>query len=129
MAFKTELPVAAALIKHLPLAVCSGLLVILGADGDLLSWHMLYVLPIAVLQVALVASLGCFLSASIVFVRDVGIALPNLLTIVLFMTPIFYPIESLPRLMRLFSHGNPSYFFVEGYRTLSSTIKQRIACA
>jgi len=118
MAFKAEiLPIAAALTGLLPLGVCSCLLVVLLlVDGNTLSWHALMVLLIAILQFAFVASLGFFLSVITVFVRDLGIALPNVLTIVLFATPIFYPIESMPRVMQVLSQGNPFYIISEGYR-------------
>ena len=118
MAFKAEiLPIAAALTGLLPLAVSSGLLVgLLFADGRTLSWHVFIVLVVVGLQFAFIVSVGFFLSVITVFVRDVGIALPNALTIVLFATPIFYPIESMPRIMQIVTRGNPFYIISEGYR-------------
>jgi len=118
MAFKTEiLPIAAALTGLLPLGVCSSfLIVLLFADGNVLSWHALIVVLIAILQFAFIISLGFFLSVITVFIRDFGIALPNILMVVLFMTPIFYPLESLPRIMQIVSYANPFYIISEGYR-------------
>ena len=43
--------------------------------------------------------------------------LPNLLTIIMFMTPIFYPIESMPGIVREFSIFNPFYILADAYRT------------
>lgn len=118
MAFKTELlPISAGLTGILPLLV--GLLflsVLLVTDGNRVSWHALFVFPLVVLQFGLVVSLGFFLSAITVFVRDVGFALPNVITIMLFATPLFYPIDVMPRLVQVLSKANPFYIISEGYR-------------
>lgn len=118
MAFKTELlPIAGVLTGLIPFAVCSlflGILLITGGPG--LSWHALFVLPIAVLQFGFLAALSLFLSPASVLVRDVAIALPNLLTIVLFATPIFYPVESMPRIVQTISQANPFFIIADAYR-------------
>jgi len=118
MAFKAEiLPVAGALTGLIPFAVCSVFIgILLVADGKPLSWHILFVIPIAILQFGLVAGLSFFLSAINVFVRDLIIALPNLLTILLFMSPIFYPIESMPRIVQPVSYANPFFIITDAYR-------------
>jgi homopolymeric O-antigen transport system permease protein len=118
MAFKAEvLPIAAALTGILPLTVCSCLLVVLlFVDGNALSWHALFLVMVATLQFTFIAALGMFLSMVTVFIRDLGIALPNFLTIVLFATPIFYPIERLPFLLQWMSRLNPFYIISESYR-------------
>ncbi len=118
MAFKTEvLPISAGLTGLVPLVV--GLLflsLLLIVDGNRLSWHALFVFPIVILQFGLVVSLGFFLSAITVFVRDVGIALPNVIMILLFATPIFYPIDMMPGIVKTISSANPFYIISEGYR-------------
>jgi lipopolysaccharide transport system permease protein len=118
MAFKTELlPIAAALTGVVPLAVCTALLgILLVVDGNRLSWHAVFVLPVAVLHFGLLTALSLFFAAITVFVRDVGIALPNLLAIILFATPIFYPIEVLPWMLRVLSWTNPFFILSEAYR-------------
>jgi lipopolysaccharide transport system permease protein len=117
MAFKTELlPVAGALTGLIPFAVCSSFLGIMLLLGNGLSWHALFVLPIGVLQFAFLAALSLFLSAASVLVRDLAIALPNLLTIILFATPIFYPLESMPRVVQVVSYANPFFIISDAYR-------------
>lgn len=118
MAFKTEvLPVAGVLTGLVPFAVCSSFLgLLLLAAGDGLSWHAVFVIPIGVLQFAFIISLSFFFSAASVLVRDVAIALPNLLTILLFATPIFYPLESMPRVLQIVSYANPFFIISEAYR-------------
>jgi lipopolysaccharide transport system permease protein len=118
MAFKTEiLPVAASMTGFLPLGVCLGFLTaLLIMDGNTPSWHVVFVVVLVVVQFALVIALGFFASAITVFVRDFGIALPNLLMGVLFATPIFYPLTSTPPIVQTMSLANPFYILVEGYR-------------
>jgi homopolymeric O-antigen transport system permease protein len=117
MAFKTELlPVAGVLTGLIPFAVCSSFLGILLLAGAGLSWHALLVIPLGVLQFAFLAALSLFLSAASVLVRDVAIALPNLLTIILFATPIFYPLEGMPRIVQVISYGNPFFLISDAYR-------------
>jgi len=118
MPFKTEiLPVTASMTGLLPLGVCLGFLgVLLVVDGNTPSWHAVFGVVLVVVQFALVIALGFFTSVITVFVRDFGIALPNLLTVVLFATPIFYPLASTPPLVQAMSMANPFYILVEGYR-------------
>lgn len=118
VAFKTELlPIAAAVVGGVPLVVSLGfVMALLAFDGSPPSWHVLWILPILVVHAALVLALGMGLAAVNVFIRDLGIALPNLLIIILFATPIFYPIEQVPELARPLMRFNPFYVIAEGYR-------------
>ena len=118
MAFKTEiLPITAALTGLLPLVVSLGFLsVLLVVDGNMFSLHAIFGVPVAILQFALIISLGFFMSAVTVFVRDFAIALPNILMVVLFATPIFYPLASTPPIIQAISQGNPFYIISEDYR-------------
>ena len=63
-------------------------------------------------------ALGLWLSAANVFIRDLSVALPNVLTMVMFATPIFYPIESLPGPLQQVSRFNPFYILVSAYRAV-----------
>jgi len=126
MAFKVEvLPIAAAFTGLIPFGVCSIFLgVLMFTAGDTLSWHAAFVIPITLLQFGFVAGVSLFLSAISVFVRDLVIALPNLLTIVLFATPIFYPVDAMPRIVRAVAYGNPFFIISDAYR--GSLIYHRI---
>jgi lipopolysaccharide transport system permease protein len=118
LAFKSEvLPVAGALLGLVPLAVSLVFLVILLAvDGNWPSWHALLVPLVVVVQFAFVAAIGTFLGAVNVFVRDLGLVLPNLLTMILFFSPIFYALESMPPLIQRVSAFNPFYILADAYR-------------
>lgn len=118
MAFKTELlPISAALVGSISLGVSLFFLIILIAiSGNIPDWHVVWLPLIVVLQFFLIISLGLWLSAINVFIRDLGIALPNILTIIMFMTPIFYPIENMPIFVQHVSFANPFYLIADAYR-------------
>jgi len=119
VAFKTEiLPISAALTGLLPLAVTFVfLLILLSIDGNFPTWHVVFVPMVAVLQFGLIIGAGLLLSAVTVFFRDLAYALPNLLLIVLFATPILYPVESMPGALQTASRLNPFYVTAEAYRS------------
>jgi lipopolysaccharide transport system permease protein len=118
MAFKTELlPISAAFVGLISLFVSLVFLLILSVIAkNSLGWQILWLPLIAALQFFLIVSLGLWLSAINVFKRDLSIALPSALTIILFVTPIFYPIESMPEFVQMFSVANPFYLIAEAYR-------------
>lgn len=120
MAFKTELlPVAGALVGLIGLAVSSVFLVILMIyTGNSPSWHIVLLPVVVVAQFAWIIALGIWLSAITVFVRDIMQILPNLLTVLMFITPIFYPFESMPRVVQKLSVANPFYHVAEAYRSI-----------
>lgn len=118
MAFKTELlPISSAFIGLISLAVSLVfLLILLFASGNPPSWHVV-LLPIIVgLQFFLIVAIGMWLAALNVFARDLSLALPNLLTIIMFATPIFYPLASMPQVVQKISIANPFYIIVDAYR-------------
>jgi lipopolysaccharide transport system permease protein len=118
IAFKTEvLPIASALTGLVSLIVSLGfLLILLVIDGNHPTWHSIFILPIMGLQFFLIIALGFFFSAINVFIRDFSIILPNILTIILFLTPIFYPVASVPPILKILSWFNPFYIVSEAYR-------------
>ncbi len=120
LAFKSEtLPIAAALLGLVPLAVSVVfVLILLAIDGNMPTWHAGLIVIIVMLQFLLVTALGFFLAATTVFFRDLALVLPNMLLIVLFASPIFYPIESMPRIVQAASQYNPFYILPEAYRVV-----------
>lgn len=118
IAFKSELlPVVGAMLGLVPLAV--GLVLVFAlkiVSGEALSWTII-VLPIVILlQLAFVTGIGLFLAALNVFVRDTALALPSVLTILLFASPIFYPLSAYPPLAQAILIFNPFYVLAECYR-------------
>ncbi len=118
LAIKTEvLPIAGALTGLLPLVVSLAfLLVLLFVDGNVPGWQIVFLPVVVLVQLLLVTAIGFLLAATTVFFRDLAYALPNLLMVVLFASPIFYPIEAMPRLVQGLSGYNPFYILAESYR-------------
>jgi lipopolysaccharide transport system permease protein len=118
LAFKTELlPLAATSLGAVPLVVSLVVLIILlAAEGRApnAAWAIMPV--VLVLQTLFIGGLGLVLAAFNVFKRDVAQILPNLLTLLLFASPIFYSVESYPAGMRSYVVLNPLYIIANGYR-------------
>lgn len=117
--FKSEaLPLAYSLNGLISLTVCFGFLgVMMAIDGNLPTWHWIFIFPLIVLQFYLAMGIGLFFSAIQVFIRDFGVMLPNLLTVVLFATPIFYPITVFPARFQSVAYFNPVFAISNGYRS------------
>lgn len=120
MAFKTELlPIAGGLIGLINIAVSLvflfGLLVWSGGN---ISWHLLLLPIVVALQFLFAIALGVWLAAIAVFVRDVVQILPTILTAIMFMTPIFYPFESMPKIIQRISEWNPLFQVAKSYRDI-----------
>lgn len=118
MAFKTELlPIASTTLGVVPLLVslvAIAALLILDQRTPTLAW---LTLPgVLALQVVFVAGLGLFLGALTVFVRDIPLALPSFLTMLLFLSPIFYPVSSYPDAIQAVARFNPFYVIANCYR-------------
>lgn len=120
VSFKTEvLPLAASLTGLVAQSVSLFFLaVLLIVNSDALSWHIILVVPVMMLQFFLIGALSLFLAPIQVFVRDFGVILPNLLTISMFATPIFYPISILPEPLQKISFFNPFFAITDAYRTV-----------
>lgn len=79
-------------------------------------WTIL-LLPVVLLPMILFA-LGCsyFLASLGVFIRDIESFVNILVTVLFFLSPIFYPIEAVPENLRIFCQMNPIGIFVENAR-------------
>lgn len=118
IAFKSELlPVVGSLLGLVPLCVGLAMTLLLTlAAGEPLNPEIL-ILPLVIfLQLVLISGLGMFLAALNVFVRDTALALPSILTMMLFASPIFYPLEAYPDFIQPVFALNPFYVLSECYR-------------
>lgn len=118
MAFKTELlPMSAVLVSIVPLIVTLFFLTILMLfEGNYPSWHALIIIPVIIAMYLLMFGLGFFLAAITVFLRDLVIVLPNILMMILFVSPIFYTLTAMPKIIQIVSKANPFYILTEGFR-------------
>ncbi|MCH9716039.1 MAG: WbqC family protein [Gammaproteobacteria bacterium] len=99
MAFKVEiLPISSILVSIVPLLVSLFFLsIIMLLDGNIPTWHVILIIPVIVIMYFFMFGLGFFLSAVSVFLRDLIIVLPNLLMIILFLSPIFLDDVAYPK--------------------------------
>lgn len=73
--------------------------------------------PIVLLPfVVLVAGVGWLLASLGVFLRDIGQTTALLTTVLLFLSPVFYPLSALPESLRPFIQANPLTFIIEQMR-------------
>ena len=84
--------------------------------GSVPSWGVL-TLPLFILLAMLTAlAVGLWLSALNVRYRDVGHAIPFLIQLWMFASPVVYPVNMIPEKWRLFYSLNPMAGVIEGFR-------------
>lgn len=87
--------------------------------GQRLTWYAL-LFPFVLLQLYVFSvGLGLFLAQASVFFKDTQFIYGAVTTAWMYMTPIFYPLESLPeKLIWIIKHCNPMYFYIGQFRDL-----------
>ncbi len=91
--------------------------------GIMMAWHhvtltitVLYVFPILVVATILASGISLLLSSMQVKYRDIGIAMPLLLQLWMFGSPVVYPYDQVPHRFRWFYELNPMVGIVENFR-------------
>ncbi|MGH7490313.1 MAG: ABC transporter permease, partial [bacterium] len=84
--------------------------------GVSLSWNVLYVVPILITLVLFACAMALFLSATQVYFRDIGMAMPLLLQVWMFATPVVYPLSVVPDRLRPLYDLNPLVGITDGFR-------------
>jgi ABC-2 type transport system permease protein len=98
------------LLALVPLAIITIL------NGCTYSLALLF-LPIAIVLTFIFAlGIGLFVATLAVFFADIADIYSVALTILTYLTPIFYPISVVPEKYRAFIYFNPMYYFVEIFR-------------
>ena len=89
----------------------------------LMAWHgvvpspaALFAIPIVALIAAFALAIGLVASAVQVRFRDIGIAVPLLLQVWMFLTPVVYPFSHVPQRWRWLYGLNPMTGMIEGFR-------------
>ena len=116
--FKIELlPLAAVFTGLLPLFISFIFVIILMIMNNDYPSSFIFFTPIVLLvHYMFLMSISLILSLINVFFRDLSFALPNILLIILFGSPIFYSVESVPVILQKVSVFNPFFIITEGYR-------------
>lgn len=81
-----------------------------------LTWNVLYSIPIFIILVAFAAAMALLFSAVHVRFRDVGLAMPFVLQVWMFATPVVYSIEAVPPRFRLFFLLDPAAGAIDNFR-------------
>jgi lipopolysaccharide transport system permease protein len=81
-----------------------------------LTSYVLYAIPILILLAALATAFSLFLSAMQVWFRDIGVAMPLLLQLWMFSTPVVYPLSAVPQRFRGLYVLNPLVGVIENFR-------------
>jgi lipopolysaccharide transport system permease protein len=83
-----------------------------------LNWTMIF-LPVLLLPLILLTTgISWFLASTGVFIRDVGQTTRLITSVMLFVSPVFYSISSLPEVYRPFLQANPLTFVIEQARDI-----------
>lgn len=81
-----------------------------------LTTYALYAIPIMILLAAIATAFSLFLSAMQVRFRDIGVAMPLLLQLWMFSTPVVYPLSAVPQRYRGLYALNPLVGVIENFR-------------
>jgi lipopolysaccharide transport system permease protein len=83
-----------------------------------LTLNLAFLVPVVVLLTLLITTLALVLSAVQVRVRDAAVAMPLLLQLWMFVTPVVYPITAVPTQWRSVYELNPMVGIVENWRRI-----------
>ncbi len=108
--------VSAALF-HTALSLVAWMVMALLIDHNL-HWTLIY-LPLLLFPLMLMSVGLCwFLSATGVFIRDVGQTVPLVVLAMMFLSPLFYPVENVPLYAQKILMANPLTFVIEQARLI-----------
>jgi lipopolysaccharide transport system permease protein len=111
------LPLSYVLASLFDLCVASTVLAAMLAWYDVpLTAQALWVLPLVLLLAAVTLAVSLVLCAVNVRVRDVGVAMPLILQVGLFASPVIYPLDAVPAAWRRLYVLNPMAGIVDGFR-------------
>lgn len=110
------LPIVSVAVPFIDVVLVLPVLVIMLIAAGTLSWTVLFLPPLLIVQFALMAGIAWLASAANVFMRDVENVIGVLLTLTFYCTPIFYSIDSIPQRYQALLRLNPMTTMVESYR-------------
>jgi len=98
------------------------LALVMVATGAKFNWSNL-LFPVVLVQLFVFSlGLGLFLAQANVFFKDVQHIYNAVMMAWMYLTPIFYPVESLPEVVRwCITHLNPMYYYVKQFRDMFYT--------
>jgi lipopolysaccharide transport system permease protein len=114
---RVVLPASGALVGLVDFGIGVLILIAMMAYYGVLSWSLLLWVPLTALLCLFSFAVGTLLSALNVKYRDVKHAIPFLVQIWLFLTPVIYPSSSIPKRFQLLITLNPLTGIIEAFRT------------
>jgi lipopolysaccharide transport system permease protein len=84
-----------------------------------LTLRALYILPIILILTCFVTAISLFFSATQVRFRDIGVAMPLLLQLWMFATPVVYPLSAVPARLQGLYKLNPMVGLIENFRQVT----------
>ncbi|MGH2704405.1 MAG: ABC transporter permease [Actinomycetota bacterium] len=114
---KAVLPISMVGVSLIDLGIAGGILaVIVYATGNGLSVASLWLPALVLTEIVLAAGLVLLASALNVFARDLRVALPIVVQLLLFLTPVMYPLAAVPPGLHAWYRLNPMTGLVESFR-------------
>jgi len=83
-----------------------------------LNIHMLWLPAVIMIQIVLALAISLFLSAINVFFRDIRFAIPLLVQVWMFASPVIYPVSMVPERLRALYMLNPMAGVLDTFRTV-----------
>jgi len=115
------LPVSKVLGTMLSGLISLTLLVVVLAYFNQIGWTLMLLPLLIMAQLVFTIGLAWFLSAVHVTVRDTSQVLPFVLTVCMFLSPVVYTPEMVPKALAVIFACNPMAYFLEGYRMILLT--------
>lgn len=112
------IPVVAITVPLVDLLVALPVLLVLVGAEQGITWTVVFIPLLVVLQLTLMTGIAWLVSAASVYFRDVPILIAVGLQIVFYMTPVFYSLQSVPERYARFLEANPMTTIVEAYRAI-----------
>lgn len=100
------------------LIILSLLIVALLITGYAPSWHWLALLPVMMVQLFLIISIGFLLAAILPLAPDLRQIVDNVLMLMMFLSGVFFSADRLPENMKLFFNLNPMAPVITAYRDI-----------
>jgi lipopolysaccharide transport system permease protein len=111
------LPISYVIAALVDLLVASVVMTALMLYYDIsLTWQALWIIPITLVLASFVSGCALVFSAMQVRVRDIGMAMPLLLQLWLFASPVVYPLNQVPERYRDLYMLNPMVGIIENFR-------------
>ena len=112
------IPAAAVAAGLIDLMIAFGIMIVLMVYyGVGMTWNLLMAPALVAMTALLAAAVGMWTSALNVKYRDIRYALPFAIQLLMFVTPIIYPVSIVPERFRWALSLNPLTGIIEGYRT------------